>query len=125
AASIAFSVGIALAAGFWFVIASRSWLLAALVYLLLVAFSLAAALAVYMAIRQNPALEQTNANEIACFPGLLVAHAAALLATLTRVLNRCSYDRAIALAGVLGIDPQHIAARFGQASFPQNHFLPG
>src|SRR5215470_3996184 len=53
---VALSLAVMLAVGFWYVIASRSGILAMLVYLLLVGFSLVVALAVLIALHQNPGL---------------------------------------------------------------------
>ena len=110
---VAFGSAIALAAGFWYVIASRVWLRAACVYALLLAISLIVIWAADRALQQNPALWQDKSKEIACLPGLLIAHGAALIASLTRLLNGCSYERAMRLANELGIDPNDVASRYG------------
>ena len=110
----AFSIALAVAAGFWYVVASRWWLAAAVTYLVLLIFSIGAWWAVDQAISQQPGLKQAKSKEIACFPGLLVAHVAVVMASLTRPLSRCSYERALALAGQLGIDAKGIADRYGE-----------
>ena len=120
----ALAAAVALALGFWYVIASRSWVRAALVYALLLAVSVGAVWAVERALQQNPALRQARANEIACLPGLLVAHIAVLVAALTRPLNGCSYERALALAKELSIDPNAIASRYGAIPLARDQFFP-
>jgi hypothetical protein len=96
-------------AAFFFVLVSskRS------VYLVLaglIAASLTAWFACQYAVKENPAFGVIHEGNLSQLPTLLVANLAAFLYTLTRLLDRASYDRALRMADELGLERNVIEA---------------
>ena len=111
---------------FWLVLSSsRGWLVLVLQSMLL-ATSLAVWAGCNWMVEHDPARKAARAKEIRYFPTLLLANAAGVMFTMTRLLTPASRDRALELAAIVGIPAEAIEERYqmGQAAAMDARFDP-
>jgi hypothetical protein len=109
----------AMAAALWFIFSTHTWwFLAVQLTLLLISA------AVYDDVRAQdlqaapipdarPGNLERRRNDASCINYLLIANAAALLYSLTRLLTPASYRRAVELGRLMGIPPEQVAQCLG------------